>query len=1316
MSSNQDNNYNRNRSVSRQTESNDQRNRENYRNDRRRSSYHTTSSYESRQRSSHTRLSNASVSPSSRRHSQSSHTHNHKNHITYNNNNAYFNRQYNVNNSYHHHYGNKYNYSTKKDDSNSTKRYKTSESPKPPVASSIPNNTPGSSSILSPLSSSLSQEESKKIPKQVSICNTNPNKQHEDNVAAINASNWNLYSLKDRFNSQLNNGDDIAEDYSFFRFLFEDTKAMRSLKEEAATFAAQKTIAAMNRVFTMALPIGDYDSADSFDSDYSDPFKDCYRKSASARTMPYSREDIHNYTKALTYNLSFDHGFFLDATSATVPENLHPDACRSPLCNSMRKWRQNFGVTPSLMLKDNDPHKENLMSKDQLMLHLRRRCTNEDNKCGFLSLATVFYLAKLHCLKGVNLKDKNGKGYAVVKDFSQHELSLYRSAVNAIEFVGDNAAVSQNAVVSEDILKPDNAVVVVQDDSTLSSKKDSSTEDVTDDNTASVVVVDGPASFSSKKRSAVDISKDSPSAEVVDHSTLSSKKSTFLDVPKDVTSVEMVGNLADDLSVTVDLKSNNNEQDLMYQQSFGDITTAIDDVDEEIDINADFVDQTYKEMKQETTAIAIQDSLTNFNAFNQLSSRNRRVMRDAKQDYLMENGYIEHKRLKEKIKVLSREEYNGERRVLCGQIYDIGYGSDGQLKWRIAFNAKDGIPSHHRECNVEVVETIVSGMQNEIFLVSSSNISSAKEEFHGKEGQDPVELTIYNGNVGQLSAYCISPPPRDSTFSQNRKLLSTPTLPSVNTEYSPPCKSDMCYQLTSLKRTSSIVSEQNDVSPQKFLKISGDQTDVLSQEMVKKSPLCQSKRLTNKKVERCRLCDNILKDLIDEELEEKVRTNKQSSYLYSKLDQHICIKCSVDLYQYEKKNEANKNLLRILHTRISKHVWKGSRKLGVLRFLQKDFQELYVVYKKASKFLPRFFPNILKVKSIDVRDVDTNSIKRKGCNDRRKQYIKSLNGAEFSSVEDYEDLLGFAVGTHSFNDNDVGLILLPGNNYITIMNGFFPADDIVKQAIDDTKQMSTLNLSKRAGSALGFVTSSSISSSVPKLCNATLLPSSHGVSANVTWKSKKDGTQKLFKGIYADGMLHHQTSKNKWKHLQKSTYMEHLLIRRGVSRILSAIVLEEFGIDSCNTAIQLLQWINNDLKNHNIAQKKGNSFLQLCKSLCRYMCTFGRTNNFQALAAHKDGNGVSKMETVTVNGRINEVDLEQASLQLKDTNPSNDYYEFIRNNMKDGYLFLPVDGIVLRMRGGADIMNCNLDNTIHVPDLTRNTVNFSIVEGGCDND
>ena len=726
-----------------------------------------------------------------------------------------------------------------------------------------------------------------------------------------------------------------------------------------------------------------------------------------------------------------------------------------------------------------------------------------------------------------------------------------------------------------------------------------------------------------------------------------------------------------------------------------------------VDLDSNFVKATFEEM-QSSDIEQLKGFLLNPD-YGDMSRKKKKAWKKKKVQYLLKTNAISIDRMSMKVDLLSYEEdVKGVRKRLTGVVTDIVYDENTTLKWVLHFS-QTGIGNHHRYCSVEALEKIISGMTHGNLVVSNTKINTYAEEYRGQEGVEPVELILVDDSATQ-----------DQPSGNSQEINNTSVDPMNGVEVGYDIESsnnnDSSQQNKGMLDEYS-TSASNDIVFQSTLSIPQKNVHVVSP--IRKTSCCDTFEQEVSLNTKCRLCKGSVYSNFTSEVEQMMGQNSKSTYIQMKLRQSLCIRCSVDLFQYEKKNEAKALLVRFLHSKVRKYSWKYKQDIEVISFLRRcehGLNELADVYSKSAAIFDKFFPNKTIVRCIDRRD-KKGVLRQKHWLRSRKQHTIKLNGAEFTSVEDYKDILHYAVGVQDLDENHVGLILLPGDNYITIMNGNFPADDVVSLAIMHTSEMcNKSNLSKRAGSALGFVTSASISSSIPSSCDPTLLPSSTGVSANVTWKSNIDGQQKLFTGVYADGFLHHQTSKQKRNELLKNSYMNHILIRKGISRLVSAVILETYNIDTSKTSTRLLKWLDNDLRKSRNSEKAGTCFHRLCDSLCKYMCTFGRSNNFQALAAHIDGNYVSKMETVTINGRVTEEDVNNAMEHLGTKHRNNACYELVRENMKDGFLFMPLDGIVLRMRGGVDVMNCNLDNTIHVPDLSRNTVNFSTVEGGCDND
>jgi hypothetical protein len=101
-----------------------------------------------------------------------------------------------------------------------------------------------------------------------------------------------------------------------------------------------------------------------------------------------------------------------------------------------------------------------------------------------------------------------------------------------------------------------------------------------------------------------------------------------------------------------------------------------------------------------------------------------------------------------------------------------------------------------------------------------------------------------------------------------------------------------------------------------------------------------------------------------------------------------------------------------------------------------------------------------------------------------------------------------------------------------------------------------------------------------------------------------------------------------------------------------------------------------------------------------WSCSTGQMNNHCAIKAHKDGNLSHEVESMTLFGRCN------GDLKNDITKDDNIPLKF-----KPGYLIFPLDGLAIKMDCISMSIHCNLKNTLHVPDQSRNTMNWSKVHG-----
>ena len=131
------------------------------------------------------------------------------------------------------------------------------------------------------------------------------------------------------------------------------------------------------------------------------------------------------------------------------------------------------------------------------------------------------------------------------------------------------------------------------------------------------------------------------------------------------------------------------------------------------------------------------------------------------------------------------------------------------------------------------------------------------------------------------------------------------------------------------------------------------------------------------------------------------------------------------------------------------------------------------------------------------------------------------------------------------------------------------------------------------------------------------------------------------------------------------------------------------------TLEQIFSLSDKYLKEMTLFMKRGYS--KFHASLLVWSTTTGEMRNHQSTAAHIDGNISHEIESLSLYSReSNNTSISKSNLVTCNT---------------DGYLFFPIDGLVIRYKCGVHLIHCNLKNTIHLSDNTRNKINWSRVHG-----
>ena len=158
--------------------------------------------------------------------------------------------------------------------------------------------------------------------------------------------------------------------------------------------------------------------------------------------------------------------------------------------------------------------------------------------------------------------------------------------------------------------------------------------------------------------------------------------------------------------------------------------------------------------------------------------------------------------------------------------------------------------------------------------------------------------------------------------------------------------------------------------------------------------------------------------------------------------------------------------------------------------------------------------------------------------------------------------------------------------------------------------------------------------------------------------------------------------------------MRRVIIGEMITRLKCLAIVLQMNLVSENE-IQLTGLSDN--KGIFIQQLKERNHTSLEAALINWAMTTGDMRNHEATACHVDGNKSHLVETLTLFGRVS-----------KNVNSS---AHDITNEMANGKVVFPLDGLALEYRCGRDIIHCNFKDTMHVADSTRNTHNWSKVYG-----
>ena len=280
----------------------------------------------------------------------------------------------------------------------------------------------------------------------------------------------------------------------------------------------------------------------------------------------------------------------------------------------------------------------------------------------------------------------------------------------------------------------------------------------------------------------------------------------------------------------------------------------------------------------------------------------------------------------------------------------------------------------------------------------------------------------------------------------------------------------------------------------------------------------------------------------------------------------------------------------------------------------------------------------------------------------------------------------------------IGLIKLPRyNDFIMISKSNFDEISVMEQSLNEMKSICNGEMSSRAGAAGGYMLPSMQCKSLSKVTNNERVLSirKKSVGMSVSYRNK-DGDVKGRNAVYNDLYMARYSATKKFNLVKNSIAMQRLLVEEMISRLRCFILLDHCKVMSIETSLQ--SFLHTDEK-RNSMENQFHSMGKTCleSKLLAWACSTGEMRNHQAVKSHYDKNKSHPVETLSLFGRL-------------PTNIRKFTKEHVEQ-MQEGYLLLPLEGITIEIKCGYDLIHCSLKKTLHLADTSRNTCNWSRVHG-----
>lgn len=277
------------------------------------------------------------------------------------------------------------------------------------------------------------------------------------------------------------------------------------------------------------------------------------------------------------------------------------------------------------------------------------------------------------------------------------------------------------------------------------------------------------------------------------------------------------------------------------------------------------------------------------------------------------------------------------------------------------------------------------------------------------------------------------------------------------------------------------------------------------------------------------------------------------------------------------------------------------------------------------------------------------------------------------------------------------------NNFIIIDNLNLLDEDVISLCKEESRAIINGVTGGRSGAASGMVypdTNSHSLSKVTQKPNSFMIAQQHSVGMKCIYENDK-GEIKSFNSVYNDPYMNRLQKNKKQRLLFSSPEYRRIIIQEMISRIQSFILVYHFGMFNDMTK-NPFEKLNRILEKDPMYTNTMNCFITMGYSITEsallvWSSLSGEMRNHQSVSAHCDGNTNHEIETLALFPRI----------------PVNCDKKVYMSDDKDmfGYLYFPLDAFVIKYLCGHHIIHCNLKLTLHLPDSSRDDMNWSQLQG-----